>query len=149
MAKVNKIIAIVFLLISITFIAVGLKLPEGAKAYPLALAVMLLILSVLLYFDSNKKAKTDSSPNPLLVLKNDSRNYLILVISYVLFIIGLNIIGFIPASFFFVCILQYLLGYKYKLKLLLNSAIFTAIVYLSFSKLLNVPLPNGIFSAFL
>jgi putative tricarboxylic transport membrane protein len=149
MAKVNRIVAIVFLVISLGFIYLGRKLSEGAKAYPMVLAGMLVILSIMLFINASSKLKSDTSKNPLLILKKESKYFLILIIGYVLFILGLEILGFVLSSLLFIIAIQYLLGYKDIMKLLLNSTLFTVVIYLSFSKVLNVPLPEGIFSAFL
>jgi putative tricarboxylic transport membrane protein len=149
MAKVNRIVAIVFLAVSLGFIYLGRKLSEGAKAYPMVLAGMLVILSIMLFIDASKKLKSDTSKNPLLILKKESKYFLILIIGYVLFILGLEILGFVLSSLLFIISIQYLLGYTNIFKLLINSALFTLVIYLSFSKVLNVPLPEGILSAFL
>lgn len=149
MAKVNRIVAIVFMAVSLAFIYFGRKLSEGARAYPMVLAGMLVILSIMLFIDASTKLKTDTSKNPLLILKKESKYFLILIIGYVLFILGLEILGFVVSALLFVISIQYLLGNKNIINLLLNSVLFTLVIYLAFSKVLNVPLPEGIFSAFL
>ena len=145
MSKVNKIIAIAFILIAMSFILGSMNLPADAKLYPLILSILLAALSILLFVTSHKKSKTDNSPNPLLLLVKHYKHFSILIIGYILFIVGLSILGFAPACFLFLIIIQYLLGYKKKSVLLVNSAIFTLVIYFCFSSLLNVPLPNGIF----
>lgn len=145
MSKANKITAIVFILIAFGFIASCLRLPFGARLYPMILSVLLAFLGALLYITSHSKSKTDNSPNPLAILIKEHKHFTILIVGYTLFIAGLTVIGFAPACFIFLVIVQYLLGYRKKSALLINSALFTLIVYFSFSSLLNVPLPVGIF----
>jgi putative tricarboxylic transport membrane protein len=135
----------VFILIAFGFIASGLRLSFGARLYPMILSILLAFLGVLLFITSHKKSKTDNSPNPLSILIKEHKHFTILIVGYILFIAGLTFIGFAPACFIFLVIVQYLLGYRKKSVLFINSAVFTLIVYFSFSSLLNVPLPVGIF----
>lgn len=149
MAKVNRIVAIVFFVISLGFVYLGRKLSEGAKTYPMVLAGMLIVLSIMLFIDASSKVKSDTSKNPLLILKKESKYFLILILGYVLFILGLETLGFIISSLVFLLSIQYLLGYKNILKLVVNSVLFTLVIYLAFSRVLNVPLPDGILGAIL
>ena len=60
------------------------------------------------------------------------------------FIISISYIGFLLSAFLSMMVLAYALGERNKLLLLFFSFIMVAMIYLSFGKLLFVPMPRGV-----
>lgn len=61
-----------------------------------------------------------------------------------LFIISISYIGFLLSAFLSMMVLAYALGERNKLLLLFFSFVMVAVIYLSFGKLLFVPMPRGV-----
>jgi len=61
-----------------------------------------------------------------------------------LFIISISYIGFLLSAFLSMMVLAYALGERNKLLLLFFSFVMVAMIYLSFGKLLFVPMPRGV-----
>ena len=116
---------------------------EGSNALllPKAILILLMVLSFLLSIkqllskEVNKKAFTKDKNNQILVVT---------IILSILYLYGINILGFFILTPIFVYILTYVLDYKKKHLNILFAISLTLVVYILFIKVLYVPLPQGI-----
>lgn len=119
----------------------GLRAAIGPKAFPVLLAVSMAILSIMLIAGASKKDDE----------KKWSRKEIIdtAVVVGLMLIYGLTyeVVGFLVGTTVFLVVSMAVMGRGGKKYLPMNvliSLVFTAVMYLSFTKILDVPLPKGI-----
>lgn len=147
MKRANIISAILFLILSIIVIISTNQFPDfsgegvtGPDFFPKALAIILVGLSILLFVNtilSKDNAKTG------LFDKNAIRAY-ITIVAVLVYVVLMNILGFIIVNFVFLFGSIRYYGLKNYLKIALTSVVGTAGIYCVFKILLAVPLPTGI-----
>lgn len=145
--KGNMIIAILFVLTGIwviieasTFPVIGDGQITGPDFFPKVLASILIGLSILLFI-STVLSKEDSVVGlfEIYALKAYTT-----MLALVIYMVLLNIIGFIFATPIFLFGLIRFYGMKHYPKIVLSAIVVTAAIYSVFKLLLAVPLPTGI-----
>lgn len=145
MKKTINLAGILFVLIGIYVIMTAATFPSiskdvpGPGFFPIILAGALIGLSLLL-FNINRTQKYDD--NKVIVGKKFSKTYMSIFATLV-YIIILEIFGFIPCTIPFLVTMIYLFNYR-NLKInIMVSSIITCVIYYVFNILLNVPLPEA------
>ncbi|THE12655.1 tripartite tricarboxylate transporter TctB family protein [Bacillus timonensis] len=142
---VNKKISLILAFVSIGYLVLAFRLPAypyvpvDSDAVPITLGFILLLLSILLFFqkDNHSQGKTK--------IPTGEKKVILTVLGFVLlFIILLEFLGFIITTAIFIFGNTWFLGYKkWKSNLIVSLAIPLAIYFL-FSKFLQISLPQGI-----
>ena len=147
MRKGNLILSCVLILLGIivlisvsSFPSVGQNQITGPAFFPGLLALILIGLSVALFI-SNYMGKDDRSTGLFDVYAKKA--YITMAALFV-YLIMINIIGFIIATPIILFGLISFYGMKGYPKVILSSVIITGIIYGAFKVLLAVPLPTGI-----
>lgn len=140
MRKVNLILSATLIVASGLIYYMISQLPREAVLYPIFVTTLFLILSMVLlyksYFDKEKEEESS--------FKNlEFKQLLFVLISSGLYIVLINIMGYIFATFVYVLITLFGLKIK-KINSLIISIGFCLFVYVVFKVFLNVPLPKGI-----
>ena len=119
----------------------GLYAAIGPKAFPVLLAVSMAILSIMLIAGASKKDDEKKWSRKELV---DTAVVVGLMLVYALVY---EVIGFVIGTTVFLVVGMTVMGRSGKKYLPMNvliSLIFTAVLYLSFTRILDVPLPKGV-----
>ncbi|HLR51833.1 MAG TPA: tripartite tricarboxylate transporter TctB family protein [Candidatus Avamphibacillus sp.] len=117
--------------------------PVGAAGFPqfiLALLVLLLVISLfntIKQYMKNKGQDSDKTPKSVLVI------FLGLIISIALFIILLQVIGFLCASLLLTLGMLLILGERKKIRIALLTLFVPTGFTVLFGVLLSIPLPRG------
>lgn len=141
------IISILFVLIGIfvlieisTFPSIGGGQVTGPDFFPRILAIGLIGLSGLLFL-SSIMSKDESTTG---LFEIYAMKAYITMVGLLVYMILLNVVGFLIATPIFLIGLIRFYGMKHYPKLVLSSVIVTGIIYSIFKLLLAVPLPTGI-----
>ncbi|MDX9958581.1 MAG: tripartite tricarboxylate transporter TctB family protein [Clostridia bacterium] len=114
----------------------------GPEVFPNILGWISVLLAVLLIMEGGK-----SKPAPIFPGTAKQHNVLraiALVGILVLVTLSLDFLGFVIVSFLFTAVVQFLLGEKRAIRLLVISVLTTAVLYALFILLLRIPLPRGL-----
>lgn len=144
--SVNRASGIITLILSLVLLFSTATFPdraESAALYVRFLAVCLMLFSVIFIADTFLKSAKDKDKNRVVVWIKAPREFLIAMVSLIIYVVSLKFIGFFPASIIFMPVLGYLLGFKKKVPLILGSIGLMAFIYLVFVYLLTVPVPMG------
>lgn len=112
----------------------------GPQFFPIAIAILLIVLGIGLIVSSFIGTQNESSPQFFTTKQGKSYIVIAMMLVYVLLMPKL---GFCVTSCLFLFALIRMFGYK---KYLINAAVsisVTALIYLLFKLLLSVPLPSG------
>lgn len=144
----NQRISVVLLLIAIGYLILSFRLPSfaytevDAGVIPIFLGILLIVLAVCLYFSKDseteeQKARRDIPKKDILAL--------IVVFAFVfVYIMFLEILGFIIMSGLFIYFCSWFLGFKKYITNVLTAIIFPLCMYFAFTELLKISLPKGI-----
>ncbi|WP_449539350.1 tripartite tricarboxylate transporter TctB family protein [Ferdinandcohnia sp. Marseille-Q9671] len=142
---VNKKISLILSLVSIGYLVLAFRLPAypyvpvDSDAVPIALGFILLLLSILLFFQKDNHSQGSKK------ISNSEKRVILTVLGFVLlFIILLEFLGFILTTALFIFGNSWFLGYKkWKSNLIVSLAI-PLVIYFLFSEFLQISLPQGI-----
>ncbi len=128
----------------LTYFSVQINnIPEEGKSYPLVMLIASYILNGILLISTVIKVKKDKEPNteknPLHYIKTVAL-YAALILLYIL---GINIIGYIASTWLFIFLSLLFLKAHSKRLLIIYPLVFTAAVYVIFTYFLMVSLPTG------
>ena len=148
--KADKIISIVFMLLSGWFIAGTHQLGYTSAVFPKTMAILLFILSVILLLTTFfTKAKEQTKQE--IIIKRGDVVYLLTIISLsFVWIYAMGIFGFVSTSVISLTTMTELLGTKHPMQFkeaISVVAVYTLLasgVWLALAKFLAVPLPKGI-----
>jgi len=151
-ARVSDIIVcLIIIALSVFFYVQTLSFPTiigyekmGPEFWPTLTLTGIVILALIIMIGSILEQKKGISPK---VESNEKKNTIGAVVCagiLLLFIISISYIGFLLSAFISMMVLAYALGERNKLLLLFFSFIMVAVIYLSFGKLLFVPMPRGV-----
>ncbi|MFD1415736.1 tripartite tricarboxylate transporter TctB family protein [Oceanobacillus jeddahense] len=144
-------VGVFIILISVYFFIETIDFSAETAVYPRAILLIMIFFSILLLFQGVKKTRQiikneeveeskEESTLTLSLLKRPSIGLLIITI-YVLFI---NIIGFIVSTFLFFVVFLRFMGEK-RIRMYVYIALaFNLFIYFLFAVQLNVQLPSGI-----
>lgn len=144
----NKKLALVLIVFSIGYLFMSVRLPSypyvpvDADAVPITLGLILLVLSIALFFSKDQQEhKEESKPS---ISKKDIMSLLYVFVFILLYIWLLEILGFaiVTALFIFCC--SWVLGYKKHVTNLIVSVAVPFLFYYLFNYLLQINLPQGI-----
>lgn len=140
MKKLDLILGGVLVAISLGFYLMISKLPTNATLYPIFVTSLLLGLTLIHIFLTYRKKEDEGESE---VFKNLELKQLLFVVGTSgLYVVMINIIGYITSTFIYV--LGVLFGLKVSRKTsILVSVGFSAFIYILFKVLLRVPLPKG------
>lgn len=142
----NKKVSGVLILLAIFYLVLSFKLPAYAYVpvdsdiVPIGIGILLLALSVILYFTKDQeKAENDDQ-----ISKAELPVILGVIVFIILYIFFLEIIGFIITTVLFLFLCSLFLGYKRHVINATVSLIIPILIYLLFDSFLQVSLPTGI-----
>lgn len=149
MKKSNIVISFVFILLGILVllnvstyptISVGNEKLLGPAFFPGLLAMILIVLSILLILTNYKSTEQRSTG----LFDSYSIKAYITMLGLVVYILLLNVVGFLIMTPILLFALIRFYGVKEYPKLVITSLLITVFIYIVFKILLAVPLPLGI-----
>lgn len=144
----NQKVSIFLILLAVGYLyaAYNLKkypyVPVDADAVPKVLGYLLIGLAVILFFD--KSSETEEDKEKRNVPKKEIPIMLGVGVLIFLYIFLLEILGFIVTSALFIFGCSLFLGYRKHITNVLVSIIVPGVLYVTFTYLLNIILPQGI-----
>lgn len=147
-SKLEIFLSIILCLISIGIFLMSANFPDASgnlkpNTFPRIMSSLLFILSLFLIYKNIFKKK-DKNKVIFDINKKEYKYILFLIILILIYIYLIKILGFILTSIIFMSILIYLFGEKRKTIIFIFPTIFILALYLVFSKLAMVPLPQGL-----
>lgn len=143
----NRLAASILLIISIFYLFLTYRLPAydlvpvDSDMVPYVLGILLLILSIMLFFEKDQKSEEQESAIKL--DKNVLKMLGIIALFFILYAMLFETLGFIVSSALFIFISTIVLGYKRHIVNIIVSII-TPIVFYYIFYLLQISLPKGI-----
>ncbi|MCH1626829.1 tripartite tricarboxylate transporter TctB family protein [Fredinandcohnia quinoae] len=143
--SLNKKISIFLMVISIGYLVLSYRLPSypyvpvDSDAVPITLGFILLILSILLFFQKDEKNEEENK-----LPKGEIKVLLTVLFLVLLFIILLEFLGFIISTALFLYFCSWFLGYKKWLSNVIVSLSIPLFIYFLFTSFLKIQLPQGI-----
>lgn len=140
----NQKIASVLLIVSVGFLYFSFSLPEfpyvnvDSDVVPKVLGFLLFALSIALFFSKSKEAANEKHS------RADLRVLLTVLGMALLYILLLEVVGFVIVNVLFLMACTKYLGYKNWKVNICVSVIYSLAIYLSFTYLLEIELPAGI-----
>lgn len=134
---------LVILVFTVIYFLLGVNYPIKARIFPNILTVLLIILSIVMILQglniisSPKKIKSGINKREIFYLSS-------IAIILILYIILMNIVGFIPVTIIFLISGMWYLGYRKWWKNILIAVIGVIFIYYIFTQIMYVPLPAGI-----
>lgn len=144
----NRKIAIVLFIFAACYLYFSYQLPEfpyaivDSDVLPKGLGYVLLVLSIGLFFEKNVETGTKKERRN--VKKEDLLLLLTILGIILLYILLLEVIGFVLTTIAFLLVTTRRLGYRNWKVNSLVAVLFSLILYFSFNYLLNIYLPQGI-----
>lgn len=145
---VNQKVGLVLLVIGIVYLVLAYQIPSypytevDADAIPKVLGFLLIILSVFLFL--SKDSETEEQKERRKIPKKEVGMLLGVAGFILLYIMLLEVLGFIVVTALFIYFCSWFLGYKNHIANGLVSVLFPVILYLMFTELLKMNLPSGI-----
>lgn len=143
----NKLAASVLFLISVFYLFFAFRLPAydlvpvDSDAVPYVLGVLLLILSIVLFFE--KDQGNEGQESAIKLDKNALKMLGVITLFFILYAILFEVLGFMISSMLFIFISTFVLGYKRHIVNMIVS-IMTPVVFYYIFELLQISLPKGI-----
>jgi putative tricarboxylic transport membrane protein len=143
----NKKVSIFLFLLGVIYLIASFRLPSFAYVpvdsdmIPIGLGILLVVLSVFLNFTKDEKQEGE---NPDRINKKDLPIVLGVIGMILLYILLLEIAGFILSTMLFLFFCSFVLGYKRHIVNGIMSVAFPILIYLLFNSFLQVKLPQGI-----
>lgn len=139
--KNKEIISIIVIyIVMFLFLTQSFGFKKDAGLFPRILSIGILILNTIQLIKVmtgkilERKRRDEIEPKKLLIILSAS----------IVYILALQILGFLISSLIYLAVSMYFLRVKNKKLLLLVSIATVVIIYISFGTLLNVPIPKGI-----
>lgn len=148
--SLNRKIAILLWIIAFVYLIFSFNLPAypyvpvDSDVLPIILGILLFLLAAILFFMKDEvvdKKKVN-------ITQSDLFRLLSVLFLIVIYVILLEIVGFLIITILFIFFCSYLLGYQKHIINLLTSVLVPLTFYLLFTKLLQIKLPQGILSFF-
>lgn len=147
--KAKTIFPIILLGFCILLFFVGFEYHLRARQLPQITAVVTAVLLIAHLFTEFREKKTESKESRPMPEAN-RRALIWTLVASPIYIVGLQYLGFLIASFILVLALMIILGVRKTSLIIGVPAISTLLLYVVFKVLLNVPIPMGsLFSVFL
>lgn len=145
---VNQKVSLVLLAIGVTYLILAYQIPSypytevDADTIPKILGYLLIFLSILLFL--SKDSETEEQKDRRKIPKKEVGMLLGVVGFILLYIMLLEMLGFIIITALFIYFCSWFLGYTKHITNGLVSILFPLILYLMFTELLKMNLPSGI-----
>lgn len=146
--SLNQRISIILILIGIGYLVLAFQLPTfpytsvDADVIPKVLGLLLIVLAVCLFFAKDSETEEQKAKRDL--SKNDVGTLVAVFAFILIYIIFLEILGFVLITSIFIFFCSWFLGYKKHLSNLIVSILFPLFMYITFTTLLKISLPQGI-----
>ncbi|MFT6925491.1 MAG: putative tricarboxylic transport membrane protein [Psychromonas sp.] len=146
MRKAKLILAAVFIALSLFIITFSLQLPPskngvpGPGTWPILISIIMLFSAITVGI----KAFNENGETPLDIVGNDQVRVYIAMISLVIYLAGMNFIGFVVSTFVMLYgFITWFGSYKWYFRVI-SAFVITAVVYCVFQYVLKVPFRFGI-----
>jgi len=116
----------------------------GPEFWPRLTLTGIVILALIIMIGSILERRRGTSPKVESKEKKNTARAVVCAGILFFFIISISYIGFLLSAFLSMMVLAYVLGERNKLLLLFFSFVMVGMIYLSFGKLLFVPMPRGV-----
>jgi putative tricarboxylic transport membrane protein len=144
----NQRVSIVLLLIAIGYLVKTFQLPKfaytevDADMIPMVLGFLLVVLAVGLYF--SKDSETEEQKARRDIPKKDVIAIIAVFAFVFVYILFLEILGFVVMTAIFIFFCSWFLGFKRYIANVLTSILFPLCMYFAFTEFLKISLPSGI-----
>ena len=122
----------------------GVELTLGAAFLPMWLSIIMIILSILLFLKSILIGDTRTEPRLVFPVGKGLKRNLAIFIGLLGYILLFESIGFLMATFLFLCFAMLSLEKTRYVSAILMSITVTCGLYILFQLILNIDLPSGI-----
>jgi hypothetical protein len=148
-SKADIVAAICLLLVSFLVFWISKDFPSsktgiGVSTFPKLLAGLLIIFSIVIIIQAIKNSSFSKKEPTFKEFKKGHKLIIAVIIILIIYIQMLEVLGFILSSFLLLITLMFIFGERRKIILLLVPLLFSVILYLVFSKMAMVFLPEGI-----
>lgn len=148
-SKADIVAAICLLLVSFLVFWISKDFPSsktgiGVSTFPKLLAGLLIIFSIVIIIQAIKNSSFSKKEPTFKEFKKGHKLIVAVIIILIIYIQMLEVLGFILCSFLLLITLMFVFGERRKIILLLVPLLFSVILYLVFSKMAMVFLPEGI-----
>lgn len=145
---INQRISVILLIIAAGYLVLTYQLPSypyaqiDADVIPTVLGWVLVVLAIGLFF--TKDSETEEQKKRMNIPKNDVIALLAVFAFVFVYIMFLELLGFVLMTALFVFFCSWFLGYKEYIRNLIVSVVFPVLIYLLFTEFLKINLPQGI-----
>ena len=148
-SKADIVAAIFLLLVSFFVFWISKDFPSsktgiGVSTFPKLLAGVLIIFSIIIIIQAIKNSSFSKKEPIFKEFKKGHKLIIAVIIILIIYIQMLEVLGFILSSFLLLITLMFIFGERRKIILLLVPLLFSVVLYLVFSKMAMVFLPEGI-----
>lgn len=148
-SKADIVAAICLLLVSFLVFWISKDFPSsktgiGVSTFPKLLAGLLIIFSIVIIIQAIKNSSFSKKEPTFKEFKKGHKLIIAVIIILIIYIQMLEVLGFILSSFLLLITLMFIFGERRKIILLVVPLLFSVILYLVFSKMAMVFLPEGI-----
>ena len=148
-SKADIVAAIFLLLVSFFVFWISKDFPSsktgiGVSTFPKLLAGVLIIFSIIIIIQAIKNSSFSKKEPIFKEFKMGHKLIIAVIIILIIYIQTLEVLGFILSSFLLLITLMFIFGERRKIILLLVPLLFSVVLYLVFSKMAMVFLPEGI-----
>lgn len=148
-SKADIVAAICLLLVSFLVFWISKDFPSsktgiGVSTFPKLLAGLLTIFSSVIIIQAIKNSSFSKKESTFKEFKKGHKLIIAVIIILIIYIQMLEVLGFILSSFLLLITSMFIFGERRKIILLLVPLLFSVILYLVFSKMAMVFLPEGI-----
>lgn len=152
-SKADIVAAICLLLVSFLVFWISKGFPSskrgiGVSTFPKLLAGVLIIFSIIIIIQAIKNSFFSKKEPIFKEFKKGHKLIIAVIIILIIYIQMLEALGFILSSFLLLITLMFIFGERRKIILLVIPLLFSVILYLVFSKMAMVFLPEGIIENF-
>jgi len=152
-SKADIVAAIFLLLFSFFVFWISRSFPSsktgiGVSTFPKLLAGALIIFSIIIIIQAIKNSSFSKKEPIFKEFKKGHKLIIAVIFLLIVYIQMLEALGFILSSFLLLMILMFIFGERRKTILLVVPLLFSVILYLVFSKMAMVFLPEGIIENF-
>ncbi|MCC2249998.1 tripartite tricarboxylate transporter TctB family protein [Virgibacillus sp. AGTR] len=144
----NQRISIILLIIAVAYLVMAYQLPAypytpvDADVVPKGLGYLLVFLSICLFFA--KDSETEEQRSRRNIPLKDIGTLIAVFLFILLYITLLEFLGFIITTTLFIYFCSWFLGYKKHLTNGVVALIFPIFMYITFTKFLQISLPQGL-----
>jgi len=148
-SKADIVAAICLLLVSFLVFWISKDFPSsktgiGVSTFPKLLAGLLIIFSIVIIIQAIKNSSFSKKEPTFKEFKKGHKLIIAVIIILIIYIQMLEVLGFILSSFLLLITLMFIFGERRKIILLVVPLLFSVVLYLVFSKMAMVFLPEGI-----